>query len=485
MKLLHIIFLISLSIVLLTGCQSKKDQPTPNLIILLADDLGYNDLSCFRENHDFESDAPPTCRTPVLDQLAREGMRFTNFYAGAAVCSPSRSALITGRNATRVGIYNWIPPDQPMHLRASEITIAEMLKASGYSTGHFGKWHLTSEGMGQPLPNDQGFETSFFSYNNANPSHKNPENYFRNGEPVGPTEGFACQIVMDEALEWLEQQETKEHPFFLNIWFNEPHRVTAAPKEFADHHTYEEQYYGCIENMDMAVGRLFQFLEEHNMEENTMVLFLSDNGSDHPNSNLPLRGRKALNFEGGIRTPMIAKYPGVIPKGTVSSIPASFTDIFPTIASLTGSDIPRDRIIDGVDITSVLLGGEINPVRETPLFFYRYFHDPVIMLREGDWVLLGYVEPLQWQKNYEVRDLAKIKPGPDQASWEEWRFKENHMAYLKAQEITHFELFNVAEDISQKTDLSAQYPERSEEMKIRALTLKKEMVDEGGDWYSQ
>jgi arylsulfatase A len=167
------------------GC--KKVTEKPNIILILADDLGYNDVSCYR-NSNFEEqyENAPTSQTPNIDKLAESGMRFTDFYCGAAVCSPSRAALITGRNATRVGIYNWIPENGPMHLRSEEITIAELLKDKNYNTGHFGKWHLTSKGMDQPLPNDQGFDYSFFTYNNANPSHENPDNFYHNGQLVGP-----------------------------------------------------------------------------------------------------------------------------------------------------------------------------------------------------------------------------------------------------------------------------------------------------------
>ena len=201
MKLISLLFLI---FVYCFQFSSAQDQP--NIILVLADDLGYNDLTSYRSLHDKKADKPPTCVTPNIDNLAKEGMLFTDFYCGAAVCSPSRSSLLTGRNATRVGIYNWIPENSPMHLRDSEITIAEMLKQVNYQTGHFGKWHLTSKGTGQPLPNDQGYDYSFYAYNNANPSHRNPNNYYRNGEPVGELKGYACQLVVDEALQWLKKK---------------------------------------------------------------------------------------------------------------------------------------------------------------------------------------------------------------------------------------------------------------------------------------
>ena len=252
-----------LLIVIFASCQRQEKLATgpPNIILMVADDLGYNDLSSYRNANPGQAEKPPTTQTPYIDQLADEGMRFTNFYCGAAVCSPSRSAILTGRNATRNGIYNWIPPGQPMHLRAEEVTIAEMLKVKNYQTAHFGKWHLTAEGMGQPLMNDQGYDYSFFTYNNANPSHENPVNFFRNGKPVGELIGYASHLVVDEAIRWLEENKGSEDPFYINVWFNEPHEKVAAPDSLANRHDYNKEYYGCIENMDYAVGKITNFLK--------------------------------------------------------------------------------------------------------------------------------------------------------------------------------------------------------------------------------
>ncbi len=483
MKTNTLILAIS-TVALITSC-SKDHKKPPNVVIMLADDLGYDDLSCYRVTHPDTMDQPPTAMTPRIDKLAESGMRFTDFYAGAAVCSPSRSALITGRNATRVGIYNWIPSHNPMHLRNREITIAEMLRAHGYSTGHFGKWHLTSEGMGQPLPNDQGFDYSFFAYNNAMPSHRNPENYFRNGKPVGKLQGYACQLVMDEALGWLDTAKNSGEPFFLNIWFNEPHRIVAAPPELAERHAYNQEYYGCIENMDLAVGRLLDYLDQHNLRKNTIIIFTSDNGANWKNSNMPLRGEKALNFEGGIREPFMISFPGTVPRESVSRVPGSFTDVMPTLAALTGAKLPDDRIIDGVSLEKVIRGSKEYPERKTPIFFYRYFHDPVIMLRQDDWCLLGYVDPIPWQEYYDIKALAKIKPDSGQPEWSQWGFQENHMAYLLKQKPTYFELYNLREDVAEKHDISAEHPELFRSMIDKALQLKKEMVSEGGNWYPE
>ncbi|MDD4226986.1 MAG: sulfatase-like hydrolase/transferase [Mariniphaga sp.] len=469
---------------LFTGVSfSVMSSSKPNVILILTDDLGYSDISCYRDMFDNQPNRPSTSRTPNIDRLADQGMQFTDFYCGAAVCSPSRSSLMTGRNATRVGIYNWVPENEPMHLRAEEYTLAEMLKDAGYQTGHFGKWHLTSMGMNQPLPTDQGFDYAFFTYNNANPSHRNPENFYRNGQAVGPLEGYSCQLVVNEAMEWLSRIDKNQTPFYVNLWFNEPHEKVAAPEEFSQHHEYRKEYYGCIENMDNAVGRLMEYLKKNNLEDNTLVIFSSDNGSQISSSNNPLRGAKAFNFEGGVRVPFIIKWPGMIPKGNVSSQIGSFTDILPTLASITGASIPSGRTIDGEDISSVFRGSETFN-RTKPVFFFRYFHEPVTMLRQDDWILIGYHDtPLPWAQNYDVRKHAKLKPDPGTEEWSMWGFQPRHMEYLKTAIPQHFELYQIREDILQKKDVKKEFPEITEKMKKMSLLLRQEMIEEGGDWY--
>lgn len=462
---------------------NEKQDQKPNVIVFLADDLGYNDLSCYRNAHPPHSEKPPTCKTPFIDNLAEEGMRFTDFYAGAAVSSPSRSAFLTGRNKTRVGIYNWIPTGSPMHLRSEEITIAEMLNEAGYRTGHFGKWHLTSKGMDQPLPNDQGFDYSFFTYNNAEPSHKNPVNYYRNNKAVGKLEGYACQLVVDEAINWLGKDENKNHPFYLNVWFNEPHVKVAAPDSLASKHEYRKEYYGCIENMDYAVGKLMKYIKEKGLDDNTIIIFSSDNGSPKPHSNDPLRGEKAFNYEGGLRVPFIIKYTGVVPEGKVNKHPGGFVDVLPTLADFTGAEVSEDRFIDGISLTPIMRDVSEEVERKHPLFFYRYFHDPICMLREGKWCLLGYEEIIPYKENLNPVELAKFKPGPDEGKWSQWGFQESHMEVIPAQEPEHFELYNLREDKEQKHDLADEYPDRVKEMKKTMLQLREEMIEEGGNWF--
>ena len=454
----------------------------PNIIIIVADDLGYSDLSCYRNLYPDQGGFSPTSQTPNIDKLAGEGMLFTDFYSGAAVCSPSRAALITGRNASRSGIYNWIPDNSPMHLRSGEVTIAEMLKPEGYQTAHFGKWHLTSEGMDQPLPNDQGFDHSFFTYNNAIPSHENPVNFIRNGQAVGELNGYSCHLVVDETVEWLEKRKKKEQPFYINVWFNEPHEKVAAPEELTSRHTRNSKYYGAIENMDLAVGRLMTFLKEKGLDKNTIIMFSSDNGSQLSHSNAPLRGEKCLNYDGGVRVPFIVKYEGVIPEGTINKTPGHFTDVLPTIAAFTKSDLPA-ATHDGANLSEIFKNVTDKVERPHPIFFFRYFHDPVCMIREDNWVLLGYEKPVPYAENYDIIELANLKPKEGEPTWSMWSFQPVHMDYIKQQHLTHFELYDIRSDIEQKNDVSLQNPEVTEKLKKKMLLLREEMIREGGDWF--
>lgn len=460
----------------------QQTQEKPNFIIILADDLGYNDVSCYRDMLSGQGESAPTCMTPNIDKLAAAGMLFTDFYSGAAVCSPSRSALITGRNASRNGIYNWVPENSPMHLRSEEVTIAEMLKPQGYQTAHFGKWHLTSGGTNQPIPNDQGYNYSFFTHNNALPSHKNPVNFMRNGEPVGELNGYSCQLVVDEAIDWLEERKNKEEPYYINVWFNEPHEKVAAPEELTSRHERHPKYYGAIENMDLAIGRLMDYLEETGLDQNTLIIFTSDNGSQVRYSNTPFRGAKCLNYEGGIRVPFIVKYHGVVPEGSVKNTPGHFTDVLPTLAAFTGSKLPT-RTLDGADLSAVFKNEEEKVERVHPIFFYRYFHDPVCMIREDKWVLLGYDNPLPYAERYDIKAIANLQPKPGKPTWSMWGFQPVHMNFIKKQKVTHFELYDINEDIGQRKNVAARHPEVVKKLKKKMLLLKKGMVKEGGDWF--
>ena len=263
---------------------------------------------------------------------------------------------MTGRFCVRAGVYSWIHTSHKMHLRREEVTVAEQLKGVGYSTAHVGKWHLgydLEKGAGDgPNPGDHGFDHWMATGNNATPSHHNPDNFVRNGKAMGKTPGYSCQIVADEAIDWLDNGRDKSRPFYLNIWFHEPHMKVAAPAKYRNRHlkTKRPDYYGCIENMDAAVGRLMAKLDAMGVRDNTFVLFTSDNGSYMPGSAGNLTGRKTTLWEGGIREPGIIRWPGKVKAGSVTDVPAGLVDILPTVSEVAGVAAPKDRVIDGVSL---------------------------------------------------------------------------------------------------------------------------------------
>ena len=283
----------------------------PNVVTILVDDLGYRDLGCY---------GGPV-KTPVLDMLAAEGVRFTDFHSGAPVCSPSRATFLTGRNHIRAGVYSVLSEQgHQMHLLKSETTIAELLKENGYATAHFGKWHLGMpvNNRDNPTPADHGFDYWFALVNGPGPSHKNPTQFLRNGKRMGEMKGYSCQIVVDEALTWLNEKRDAKEPFFINLWFNEPHAPIAAPEEIVSQYgALNDQaaiYSGTIDNTDRAIGRLIARLEKLGELENTIIFYASDNGSYRPERNGELRGQKGSQFEGGHRVPGIFLLEGRNPR---------------------------------------------------------------------------------------------------------------------------------------------------------------------------
>jgi arylsulfatase A len=358
----------------------------PNVVILLADDLGYQDVGCY---------GGPV-QTPAIDQLAKEGVRFTDFYSGCAVCSPSRATLLTGRHHIRTGVYSWIHDEgQNSHLLLRERTIAEILKDRGYSTAHIGKWHLglPTKNRSKPTPSHHGFDYWFTTWNNASPSHKNPNNFIRNGQAVGPLEGYSCQLVADEAIDWLDNHRHPKAPFFLNLWFHEPHAPIAAPDQIVS--SYGELkdraaiYSGTIDNTDRAISRVVEKLNQMGVRENTLIIYASDNGSYRDDRVGNLRGRKGSNWDGGIRVPGIFSWPEVIKKSRAVKEPAGLVDVLPTLCGLLSLEPLQDRAIDGSDLSPLLKGEPDKFKRHQPLFWHLQKSRPIVAMRDGDFSLGG------------------------------------------------------------------------------------------------
>ncbi len=432
----------------------------PNVVILLADDEGYQDIGCY--------DGP--VKTPDIDALAQGGVRFHDFYSGAANCSPSRATLLTGRHHIRAGVYGWInDTSQRTHLLLRENTLAEILKQAGYATVHIGKWHLgmPNEKFDKPTPDQHGFDYWFATGNNAIPSHKNPRNFIRNGKPVGKLEGYSCQLVVDEAIAWLDNHRPADQPFFLNMWFHEPHAPIAAPDEIVKQYGALNDpaavYSATIDNRNRAIARLVAKLHEIDKPENTLIIYASDNGSYRDDRTGGLRGKKRFNWEGGIRVPGIFYWPGKIPPGRVigSDTPAGLVDILPTVCGLLEISPPEGRHLDGSDLTPILVPGKKPFVRHQPLFWHLQRSVPIVAIRDGPYSLVAH-------RDFSVPDALVFK--------EEW------IPAIKQGKYKNFQLFNLLEDPRQEHDLAAQQPELVEQLKEKLRRINASVMAEGPDW---
>jgi arylsulfatase A-like enzyme len=416
----------------------------PNIILILADDLGYGDLSCFGQKK---------LKTPRLDTMAREGMRFTQFYAGCTVCAPSRSVLITGRHMGRTVVRG--NSAQPVIVRPGQATLASVLKGTGYKTACIGKW-----GVGTPdnftNPNDVGFN-HFFGYINMWHAHNfYPEFLIRNGkivklknevaqkwksfqDPANPMSGrgvavkrleYAPDLFIEDSLDFIRQNH--EHPFFLYFAMNVPHANNEAGNkgmevpdlgEFAKKNwpDPEKGFGAMIRNIDRDTGRILDLLKELKIAENTLVLFTSDNGphqegghkADYFDSNGPYRGIKRDLTEGGIRVPTIAWWPGTIQAGGADGAPWYFGDLMATASELAGAKAPAG--IDSESFVDVLHGKK--KVRKSPLYWEFYERGSAQAVRFGKWkairqpMFTGEVQLYDLSNDpAEVRDQAKEKP---------------------------------------------------------------------------
>ncbi|MEK7993007.1 MAG: arylsulfatase, partial [Planctomycetota bacterium] len=380
------------------GQQRLERAAQPNFVFIMADDLGVYDLGCYGQK---------LIRTPNIDRLAAEGTRFTDCYAGATVCAPSRSVLMTGQHTghTTVRSNGSLRTGRRVSLSAGDVTVAEVLKgpewrdafddARGYATAIFGKW-----GLGEPgtpgLPNDHGFD-EWFGFLNQQHAHGHfPEYLWRNktketlkGNLGGRRREYASDLFAREALYFIERHMYE--PFFLYFTPTLPHARFEVPSlgPYANESWPEEarNYAAMVTRMDAYVGRIMAKLKETGLDENTVVFFTSDNGGVFGfklfETNGPLRAKKGSIYEGGIRAPMIVRWPGKIKAGAVSSYPWSFCDVFPTLADLAGTrGLPKN--IDGISVAPALMGKPQNP--ERPLYWESYesggFHQAV---RMGRW----------------------------------------------------------------------------------------------------
>lgn len=364
----------------------SKRSAKPNFIIIFTDDQGYQDVGCF---------GSPLIKTPHLDRMAKEGMRFTDFYSASPVCSPSRAALLTGCYPSRLGILGALSPRVTYGLNPDEITIADLLKHQGYATACVGKWHL---GHHKPfLPKQQGFDEFFgLPYSNDMRPQDRPQDpplhMIEGDDPIetNPDQRYLTSRYTARAIDFITRSQDK--PFFLYLSHNMPHIPLYASEKFKG--TSKRGLYGdVVTEIDWSVGQVLKTLKSLGLDKNTLVIFTSDNGpwlkkGDHGGSALPLKGGKFSTWEGGMREPTIMRWPGKIPAGYDCSEVCSTIDLLPTLAKLAAASVPDDRVIDGKDIWPLLSG---KPGAKSPheAFFY-YKKMELQAVRVGKWKLSVY-----------------------------------------------------------------------------------------------
>ena len=401
--------------------QTGEDDKSINLVVILVDDLGWKDLGCYGATY---------YETPHIDQLALDGMRFTDAYAAAAVCSPTRAALLTGRYPARIGITDWmrmapdgtstkekdpptgafenvgeglLTPKNPYRMELEEQTIAEILGESGYKTAQIGKWHLGAQTW---YPDKQGF-----SFHRGGSDLGQPPNYFfpfspktshrLSGFEEGSKGEYLTDREADEAVAFIRRN--RDQPFFLYLSHYAVHTPIQAKKELREHFQQKPlgdqknpAYAAMIASVDQSVGRVLAELEAQGLRDNTLVLLTSDNGGlASVTNNAPLRGGKGNPYEGGIRVPLIARWPGIIPTDSVSSVPVSSIDIFPTLLDAAGLPIPEEPPVDGESLLGVMEGRE-KLTREGLFWHFPHYRGsdatPYSIVRSGNYKLIRYYD---------------------------------------------------------------------------------------------
>lgn len=451
MRLCYLIAFVLLGTTVSFGAEERR----PNFIVIFADDLGYGDLSCYGSK---------VISTPRLDRMAKEGVRFTDFYVAAPFCSPSRAALLTGRLPARCGVPYVLFPSEHTGLPPSETTIAEVLKQAGYATACVGKWHL---GWRQELrPQQQGFD-EFFGLLHTNDTEEwgigQPFTQLSMFEPLQLRDGDrVVQSPVDQAMltrRYTERsidfiRRNREHPFFLYLAHTMPHVPQYASPAFVG--KSKDGIYGdSIEELDWSAGKILDTLKELGLDENTLVIFTSDNGANlrgkKPNSkdrfpghsfggsNGLLRSGKGTTFEGGVRVPCIARWTGKLSAGRDDSSIWSTMDFLPTFALLAGARLSKDLEFDGQDVSAVLFG-KTSPGKTRTAF--HYFGVQLQAVREGPWKLLV---PINEMPTSRVPSLwFKHQPG---------LFERQHRVWPKPT------LYHLAIDFGETTDVAAAHPE--------------------------
>ncbi|MCP4815010.1 MAG: sulfatase [Planctomycetaceae bacterium] len=428
-------------LVFFIGLQGAKAASPPNIILVFMDDLGYADIGPFGATRQ---------KTPHLDQMAAEGMRLTDFYSTCSVCTPSRSSLMTGCYPRRVNMHVdeknlcVLFPAARKGLSPDEVTIAELLKQQGYATACLGKWHLGDHP--DFLPTSQGFDYYFgIPYSNDMNRKEVPLPLVRNETviEVPVKQETITRRYTEEAVRFITTN--KKRPFFLYLPHTAVHLPLFPGKSF--HGKSQNGRYGdWIEEVDASMGTIFKTLKSAGLDNNTLVLFTSDNGSRQKGSNDPLRGKKGRTDEGGMRVPCVVRWPGKIPAGSSSGEITATIDLLPTFAKLAGTNAPTDRTIDGKDIWPILSG---QPQARSPHeAFYYYQMDQLQAVRSGPWKLFVAMDTKK-------RNWGKPEPAQP------------------------LKLFNLATDIHEDTNLATAKPDVVKRLLALAEKARQDLGDTG------
>ncbi len=435
----------------------KEEERSPNIVLIFTDDQGYQDVGVF---------GSPNIKTPNLDQMAADGVKMTHYYAAQAVCSASRAGILTGCYPNRIGIHNALGPDNTHGINETETTLAEMLKEKGYATAIYGKWHLGHHK--KFLPTRHGFDEWFgIPYSNdmwpyhpqQGPIFNFPDLPLYENETVIDTLVEQSQLttqITERSVDFIKRN--KDKPFFLYVPHPQPHVPLFVSDKFKG--KSERGLYGdVIMEIDWSVGQIIQALKDNGLEEDTMVIFTSDNGpwlsyGNHAGSALPLREGKGTAWEGGQREPFIMKYPKKLKPGRTVDVPMMAIDILPTIAHVTGSKLP-EQVIDGKNAWPILTGERTQPVQDAYFFYYRV--NEMFGVRYGKWKMYF---------PHRYRTMDGQEPGKDG--------QPGNYRYVDMEEI---ELYDVVNDVSETNNVAEAHPEIVAEIKARANTMRQRLGD--------
>lgn len=445
---------------LFVSCEEKQQEVKsgpPNIVLIFTDDQGYNDVGVF---------GAKDITTPNLDKMAKEGTMLTSYYAAQAVCSASRAGILTGCYPNRIGIHNALGPGNTHGINEKETTMAEMLKAKGYATAIFGKWHLGHQE--KFLPTRHGFDEWYgIPYSNdmwpfhpqQGPIFNFPDLPLYENETIIDTLVEQSQLtteITERSVDFIHRN--KDTPFFLYVPHPQPHVPLFVSEKFKGK-SKRGLYGDVIMEIDWSVGQIMDALKENGLEENTIVIFTSDNGpwlsyGNHAGSAFPLREGKGTAWEGGQREPFIIKYPKAIPAGKVIDEPVMAIDMLPTIAEETGAALP-ENIIDGKSILQLLKGNVNEGPQEAYFFYYRV--NELFGVRYGKWKLYF---------PHRYRTMKGQELGKDGLPGE-----------YQMIDMEKIELYDVENDFSETTNVASEYPEVVSEIQLLANTMRFRLGD--------